>query len=49
VSTYQFERDLRLPHDMITPGTPNVPMDLVYDRLIEQVQKLHQSPFPSRS
>jgi carboxylesterase len=43
VHTYEFERELHLPHDMITPGTPGVPMDLVYTRLVEQVEKLHQA------
>jgi hypothetical protein len=44
VHAYEFERDLRLPHDLITPGTPDVPTDVVYDRLIEQVSKLDEMP-----
>lgn len=43
VHTYEFERELHLPHDLICPGTPNLPIDLVYDRLVEQVQKLHRA------
>ena len=43
VHTYEFERELHLPHDMICPGTPNLPIDLVYDRLVEQIHALHQS------
>jgi pimeloyl-ACP methyl ester carboxylesterase len=41
VHSYEFERELHLPHDLICPGTPGLDTDLVYDRLLEQVQKLH--------
>jgi carboxylesterase len=40
--TYRFERSLHLPHDLITPGSPGAPTEWVYDRLVEQVQELHQ-------
>jgi hypothetical protein len=43
VHTYEFEAELNLPHDMICPGTPGLPTDLVYDRLVEQVIQLHQA------
>jgi hypothetical protein len=46
VHAYEFERELHLPHDLITPGTPGVPIDLVYDRLLDQVQRLHHAPLP---
>jgi carboxylesterase len=39
---YQFEKEMKMLHDIITPGTPGVPIEEVYPRLIEQVQKLHQ-------
>ena len=43
VHSYEFEPELRLPHDLITPGTPGVPTDLVYERLVEQIRQLHQT------
>jgi hypothetical protein len=43
VYTYEFERELHLPHDLICPGTPNLSTGLVYDRLVEQVQRLHRA------
>ena len=43
VHTYSFDPALRLPHDLITPGTPGVPTEEVYARLVEQVQRLHQA------
>jgi len=42
VQTYHFEKSLGMPHDIITPGTPGVPTDLVYDRIVEQITALHQ-------
>jgi alpha-beta hydrolase superfamily lysophospholipase len=41
VRTYSFEQAMNLPHDLITPGTPGVPTEEVYARLIEQIQALH--------
>jgi pimeloyl-ACP methyl ester carboxylesterase len=34
LSTYHFERELKLPHDIITPGTPGVDIEIVYERLM---------------
>jgi hypothetical protein len=36
-----FEKDMRLPHDIITPGTPGVPMGEIQPRLINAVRDLH--------
>jgi alpha-beta hydrolase superfamily lysophospholipase len=36
-----FEKDLKLPHDIITPGTPGVPMGDIQPRLINAVRELH--------
>jgi pimeloyl-ACP methyl ester carboxylesterase len=43
VHSYTFERELCLPHDLITPGTPGLSTEMVYDRLVEQVQRLHRT------
>ena len=40
---YQFEKEMKMLHDIITPGTPGVPIEEVYTRLIKQVQNLHQN------
>ena len=40
---YAFEKEMCLPHDLMTPGTPGVPTKEVYDRLIDQVQQLHEA------
>jgi pimeloyl-ACP methyl ester carboxylesterase len=47
VHTYSFERTMNLPHDLITPGTPGVPTEEVYARLIEQVQALRRDDSPA--
>jgi hypothetical protein len=36
-----FEKDLKLPHDIITPGTPGVPVEITHPRLIDAVRELH--------
>jgi len=36
-----FEKELKLPHDIITPGTPGVPMEEVNPRLINAVRDVH--------
>lgn len=33
--TFHFERDLKLPHDIITPGTPELDIETVYRLLID--------------
>jgi carboxylesterase len=37
LSTFHFERELKLPHDIITPGTPGVDIETVYGRLISLI------------
>jgi alpha-beta hydrolase superfamily lysophospholipase len=46
VHTYSFEQAMNLPHDLITPGTPGVPTEQVYTRLVEQIQALHMDDSP---
>jgi hypothetical protein len=41
LSEYYFERELKLPHDIITPGTPGVPIGDVHPRLIAAVKDIH--------
>jgi alpha-beta hydrolase superfamily lysophospholipase len=36
-----FEKDLKLPHDLITPGTPGVPIADIHPRLINTVRDMH--------
>ncbi len=39
-----FEKEMKLPHDIITPGTPGVPIAEVHPRLIGAVRSLHEHP-----
>jgi carboxylesterase len=41
LSEYYFEKDMRLPHDIITPGTPNLPIEAIHPRLISTVKEYH--------
>jgi carboxylesterase len=41
ISEYHFEKDMKLPHDIITPGTPNLPIELIHPRLIGTVKDVH--------
>src|SRR6266496_1476741 len=41
LSEVHFEKDMKLPHDIITPGTPGVPIEVVHPRLIELVRNSH--------
>jgi len=41
LSEYHFEKELKLPHDLITPGTPGVPTGDVHSRLIDAVREIH--------
>ncbi len=41
VSEYHFEKELQLPHDIITPGTPGVPIGDIHPRLIRAVHETH--------
>jgi alpha-beta hydrolase superfamily lysophospholipase len=36
-----FEKDMKLPHDIITPGTPGVPIADIHPRLINTVRDIH--------
>ena len=35
LTTYEFEADLKLGHDLIDPAQPDQQIDIVYARLIE--------------
>jgi hypothetical protein len=41
LSEIHFEKDLNLPHDIITPGTPGVPIEIIHPRLLSAVRELH--------
>ena len=41
ISEYFFEKDMKLPHDIITPGTPNLPIELIHPRLVSAVREIH--------
>jgi carboxylesterase len=36
-----FEKEMKLPHDIITPGTPGVPIEQINPRLINTVRDMH--------
>jgi len=38
LQTYQFEKELEIPHDMITVSRPNGRIDIVYPKLMELIQ-----------
>jgi alpha-beta hydrolase superfamily lysophospholipase len=44
VSEVHFEKEMKLPHDIITPGTPGVPIGDIHPRLINAVRDLHSKP-----
>lgn len=41
LNEYHFEKEMKLPHDIITPGTPGVPVSEIQPRLIGVVGDLH--------
>jgi alpha-beta hydrolase superfamily lysophospholipase len=43
LTEYHFEKEMRLPHDLITPGTPGVPIGDVHPRLISAVRDIHKN------
>src|SRR6266508_4637644 len=43
LSEVHFEKDLKLPHDIITPGTPGVPVEVTHPRLISTVRDIHDN------
>jgi hypothetical protein len=38
---YYFEKNMKLPHDIITPGTHDLPIEAIHTRLIGAVKELH--------
>jgi carboxylesterase len=40
INEYHFEKDMNLPHDIITPGTPGVPIADIQPRLIGAVREI---------
>jgi carboxylesterase len=44
LSEVHFEKEMQLPHDIITPGTPGVPIGEIQPRLIDAVRNLHSKP-----
>jgi carboxylesterase len=40
---YHFEKDMKLPHDIITPGTPGVPIADIQPRLIGAVREIQSN------
>jgi hypothetical protein len=43
LNEYHFEKDMQLPHDIITPGTPGVPIGDIQPRLIGAVRDIHSN------
>ena len=41
VNEVHFEKEMKLPHDIITPGTPGVPIGEIQPRLINAVRERH--------
>ena len=41
LSEYHFEKEMKLPHDIITPGTPGVPVGEIQPRLMNAVKDAH--------
>ena len=41
LSELHFEKEMMLPHDIITPGTPGVPIAEIQPRLINAVREIH--------
>src|SRR5262249_35248327 len=41
LSEFHFESQMKLPHDLITPGTPNLPIEEIHPRLIQAVRDKH--------
>ena len=42
VHEVHFEKDMKLPHDIITPGTPGVPIAEIQPRLIRAIREIHE-------
>ena len=43
VGSYHFEREMKMLHDIITPGTPGIPTAEIYDRIIREVETLDET------
>jgi len=43
INSYHFERDMKMLHDIITPGTPGVPTEEVYARILHEVDALNKN------
>lgn len=41
ISESYFEKEMKLPHDIITPGTPNLPIEIIHPRLVGTVKEFH--------
>jgi carboxylesterase len=41
--SYHFPREMKMVHDIISPGTPGIPTEMVNETIIEQIKLLHQS------
>lgn len=41
LNEYHFEKEMKLPHDIITPKTPGVPTGEIQPRLIQAVKNIH--------
>jgi alpha-beta hydrolase superfamily lysophospholipase len=41
ISEYHFEKEMKLPHDIITPGTPGVTIGDIQPRLFDAVRSIH--------
>ena len=39
LTTYEFEANLKLDHDLIDPSQPNQRIDIVYPRLIDLINQ----------
>jgi carboxylesterase len=40
LNEYHFEKEMKLPHDIITPGTPGVPIAEIQPRLVNAVKNI---------
>jgi len=43
VRAIHFEKELKLPHDIITPGTPGVPVEVTHPRLLRAILDIHHN------
>jgi hypothetical protein len=47
VSRYHFEREMKMLHDIITPGTPGISTQEVYARIVREVENLNKNVRPA--